>query len=82
MEPDDIKTFQAELGLTTIAMADHLGVHRNTYDLWVKGERKAPYALKLYADTLRALKKMIADLNAFGRVAEQVPAIQPKKKDK
>lgn len=54
MSPAELKTLRAELGLSQQALADQLGVTRNTVNRWEMGDRNiSPMARKLLL-TLRA----------------------------
>ena len=42
MTPAEIKQARQSLGLSVNAMAQRLGIDRNTYGKWERGEQRAP----------------------------------------
>ena len=42
MTPAEIKHARQQLGLSVNAMAQRLGIDRNTYGKWERGEQRAP----------------------------------------
>ena len=42
MTPIEIKQARQQLGLSVNAMAQRLGIDRNTYGKWERGEQRAP----------------------------------------
>ena len=42
MTTDQIKQARQQLGLSVNAMAQRLGIDRNTYGKWERGEQRAP----------------------------------------
>ena len=42
MNADQIKQARQQLGLSVNAMAQRLGIDRNTYGKWERGEQRAP----------------------------------------